>query len=749
MKQSLVIVESKAKAETISNVLGQNYVVMLTEGHICELPTEGLAVNSDFEPEFILLGGKEETIRSLKTIARESAKTYIATDPDREGEMLAWHLYNILKDTACDIKRVAISELTKNAIKRAIAHSSKISNEKVAAQKARRVIDHLTEYHINPILGKAISSKVRIERIPSVALRILCDREDKIAAFTPEEYWTCTVELQGKKTRPFSAALLKIHNEKIVLPDKYYAEVVLSDLKQRTFVVQKIERTKLLRKPEPPFITATMLQEACERFGFSTSQAIKIARQLYEGIEIKRQGPVGLITFILTDTTRVTDEALLDLRSLIITDYGKEYLPKKPRCYKQEGISKDGSQAIIPTSLRRSPKSLKNFLSKEQYKLYELIWRRFVASQMQNAEFERIDIEIGSGDDNLYLLNTTGSIMGSRGFLQVYEDFNKEDGDNNNIVPENLRQGEKLRLLNILPKQRYTAPPEQYNDRDLIQELYSRGVGCPNMYAKIIDTLISCGFVSREGDRLAPTDLGYTVNAILVQNFSSVLNVPFTARTEDDLHKVESGEMQFKEAVSHFYRPFMTALDNVNKPGKSSSESFSAEDADKCPRCGKILILRKGKFGHFFACESSDCRFTKSAEKDTLHINEKCALCGRDMVVKVGRFGRFLSCCGFPECKNSKPFHIGVKCPQKGCAGDIIERKSGQGRLFYGCSNYPNCRFVSWQKPVAYRCLKCGNYYVESILSQDKGEYLSCPKCKTDYDLDMVPFGEGTEVVEM
>ena len=753
MGQCLVIVESMAKSKTISRILGEKYIVMSSIGLIRDLPSQRLGVDIDngFEPEYVFLNGKEKIVHNLKTIANQCDRVYIATDPDREGEIIAWHLREVLKSTNNNIQRIIVDEITKNAVREAIKRPLQINTAKVNSQKARCILDRLVEYKVSPTLWTNLHKGLSAERVQSVALRILCEREDKIEAFIPKEGWTITVEFQGKKTNPFFSILLKINDEKFALPDKYHAEVVVDDLKHQTFIVKEIMKKKFLRKPAPPFNTSTMLQEASKRLGFSSNHTMMIARQLYEGIEVGREGPVGLITFMRTESTHSAEEALVAVRELILTDYGNEYLPKTPKKYQTGRVAQDAHEAIRPTSMRRSPKSVKKFLTPEQFKLYPLICNRFVASQMRDAELEKINIDIVVDEGERYLLGSTGTVVIFRGFLQVYEDFkNEEEKCDSSYMPKNLREGEKLTLVNILPKHYLTNPPERYSESSLLQELDTRGIGRPDTYAQTINTLISQNYLRRERKQLLPTDLGRTVNKILVQNFAPVINVPFTAKMEDDLDRIESGERQLFDVVSDYYRPLNAALERLGKKDKSLQHSPPEEGKEKCPQCGKNIVLKKGRSGLYYGCEDfPKCRFSKSAEKDTAHINEKCEICGREMVVKVGRFGRFLACCGYPQCKNSKPFPIGVKCSKDGCDGDVIERKSGHGRLFYGCSRYPDCDFMSWQKPVGYRCLKCGNFYVESSYTPGRGEYLSCPKCKTEYDMNMVPLGEGVQEVEV
>ena len=744
MGQSLVIVESKAKAKTIGKILGEKFLVMSTEGQLRYLPSEklGITIDNGFEPEYIDLNDKEKIIRSLKTKAEQSECVYIATDPDGEGEVIAWHLADALNNSNKHIHRIVFNKVTNDAVKQAIEHPQQISKAKVDSYNARMILDRLVDHRFGSMLQKALSLGLQVERVPLIALRILCDREQKITTM-PVEAWKITAEFKGKKSHSFYSELLRINDDKILLPDQYHAQVVSDDIRYHEFVVLKKVKIKWFHKPEPPFITSTLIQAASQILGFSATRTIKIVRQLYEGVETNRGDIVGLITYYYTESTFIPEEILITVRELILTDYGIEYLPKKPNKYPQSASSQNGQESIRPTLLRRIPKSLKNFLTKDQYNLYKLIWQRFVAGQMKDAEFNKDRIDIGTSEENRYFFQAENTSVVSRGFFQVYEDLIVHRGNEKiERIHQNLQKGDKLTLINILTKRKSSPAIERFDESSLFHELSRRGVMRPETCARTVDALITLGFLNKDNGYLIPTNLGQTVNNLLIQHFPSVNNVPFTAKIEEELDRIKLGLNTYHHTVKEFYASLSSDIKKKDRDLNPTQDI----DNEKCPQCGKNLVLREGKFGQFYACEDfRHCKFTKSAGEETSHINEKCVLCGGTMVVKVGRFGRFLACTNYPKCKNTKPFHVGVKCPQNGCDGDVIERISGKGRMFYGCSNYPKCKFMSWQKPVGYRCLQCGNFYVVSNYSDDKGEYLSCPKCKTDYDLDMVAFGESVE----
>ncbi|MBD3289177.1 type I DNA topoisomerase [candidate division KSB1 bacterium] len=744
MPKSLVIVESNAKTKTINKFLGKDYVVVSSIGHVKDLPKGKLGVNLDdsYEPDYITIRGKGSILNDLKKAASNSDAVFLATDPDREGEAIAWHIYEEIRTKADKIHRILFNEITENAVVKAIRNPLSIDKNKVEAQKARRVLDRLVGYQVSPILWDTIYKGLSAGRVQSVALRLIVEREIEIDKFVPREYWTITAELQGASTASFLSKLVKIDKSKPEIPNEQECTKLVDDIKTKTFIVDKIRKKEVKRNPSPPFTTSTLQQEAAKRLGYSSKQIMMIAQQLYEGIEIGKEGSVGLITYMRTDSTRIASEAVQSVREYILNSYGKEYLPNRAVTYKTKKGAQDAHEAIRPTSVERPPKTLKKYLSKEQYRLYELIWNRFVACQMAPARMDQTTIDILAKEGNspvIYSFRTTGSIITFRGFLQVYEDF-KEDkndtDDNNNVkIPDNLKKGAILDLLNLIPKQHFTKPPPRYSESSLVKELDNLGIGRPSTYSLIISTLLQRKYIERQSRQLSPTELGKTVNSILIQNFPDIFNVKFTAMMEEELDQVEDGDKEYFSVINDFYQPFNKAITEVDARKDKIKESLMEETEESCPQCGSQLIARWGRNGKFIGCSAyPDCKYTKPIEGEVEDAGVLCEKCGRPMVVKVGRFGRFLACSGYPECKNSMPYKIGVACPREDCNGEIIERKSKRGKVFYGCSNFPKCDFVSWNRPVSVNCPNCQANYLEDRYTAKDGEHLYCTRCKSKYE---------------
>ena len=745
MVKSLVIVESVAKTKTIGKFLGKDFAVMSSVGHIKDLPKQRLGIRLDngFEPEYITIRGKGKVLSALRKTAASVDNVYVATDPDREGEAIASHLAEEIRQKNQNIFRVMFNEITEHAVQQALSQPSEIDLKLVDAQKARRVVDRLVGYQVSPILWRTIYRGLSAGRVQSVALRLICEREHLIDQFIPEEYWSITAELRGKSSIPFLAKLIKIDGKKPELPNEAITQGIVAELRHQPYKILEIKKKQVRRQPSPPFTTSTMQQEAAKRLGFSAKRIMMIAQQLYEGVELGGEGSVGLITYMRTDSIRVAAEAIAAVREYIFNNYGKEYLPREARINKAKAGAQDAHEAIRPTSPKRDPKSIKKYLAPDQYKLYELIWQRFVASQMNPAEIEQTTIDTQAG--NRFLLRTTGSIITFRGFLQVFEDFQEENNDDNGDIgpiPQDLEIGETLTLIGLHPKQHFTKPPARYSESSLVKELDGLGIGRPSTYATIISTLLARNYVEKARRQLVPTDLGKTVNKILVANFPEIFNVKFTAFMEDELDKVESGDKQFLQVVREFYDPFNEAVVKTEEKKDAIKDALQESTDETCPQCGKPLIIRWGRNGKFMACSGyPDCKYSKPLEAEEEVPGEVCDKCGKPMVVKVGRYGRFLACTGYPECKNSRPYPIGLACPKDG--GQIIERRSKRGRVFYGCSNYPNCDFVTWYKPVPTPCPNCNSPYVEERYTQARGAYLRCPQCKTELEAQAEDNGDA------
>ncbi len=749
MSNSVVIVESVAKTKTIKKFLGKSYTVLSSVGHIKDLPKRslGIDIEDSFQPQYITIRGKGKILSNLKQAASSADKVFIATDPDREGEAIAYHIFEEIKNKNAHIHRILFNEITEKAVLEAIQQPLSISENKVEAQKARRVLDRLVGYQISPILWQTIYRGLSAGRVQSVALRLIVERERDIQNFKPQEYWTITAQVQGEKSNPFFTNLIKIKNNKPEIKDEKSAHSIVTDLRMKKFAVKDITKKQVLRKPGAPFTTSTMQQEAARRLGYSAKKIMAIAQQLYEGVELGTEGSTGLITYMRTDSTRLADEAVAAARDYIAYAFGLDYLPKTARIYKVKKGAQDAHEAIRPTSTKREPKKIKRYLTADQFKLYELIWNRFIACQMSDARLNQTTIDIKAGliaDNEIredYLFRTTGSIVTFRGFLQAYDDFADSNGDKENEqlpkekIPENLKAGEILQLLDLMPKQHFTKPPARFSESSLVKELDLLGIGRPSTYALIISTLLARKYVEKNVRQLIPTELGFTVNDILIQNFPTIFNTKFTAQMEAELDDIEADKKSFSTVIKDFYSPFSQALDATKSKKEVIRDSLIKNTEETCPDCGKPLIERWGRNGKFIGCSGyPECRYTRPLEGEAVTTGEVCEKCGKPMVVKNGRFGRFLACSGYPECKNNKPFTLGIGCPKDSCDGKIVERKSRAGKTFYGCSKYPACDFASWYKPLALACKNCGSPYLEQRYNKSIGNYLYCPKCKTKYE---------------
>jgi len=732
MAKSLVIVESNAKIKTISKFLGKDYEVCSSVGHVKDLPKQRLGVDVDaqFEPEYITIRGKGKLLTQIRKSALTVDNIFIATDPDREGEAIAHHLAEEIKVKNAKIHRVMFNEITEKAVKNALANPTKIDENKVSAQKARRVVDRLVGYQVSPILWRTVYRGLSAGRVQSVALRLICDREDEIEAFESTEYWSVTAEVQGERTSPFLARLVKIDDRTIELSNQGITDEVCSDIKKQEFKVADIKKKKVTRNPGPPFTTSTMQQAVAGRLGYTSKRIMMIAQKLYEGIELGEEGSVGLITYMRTDSTRISDEALQAAREYIMVSYGSDYLPAKARRFKVKAGAQDAHEAIRPTSLKYEPKKVRRYLSAEQFKLYEIIWNRFVASQMEAAELAQTAIEIKAGPQ--FLFRTSGSVVTFRGFMQVYEEEKEDKTQEQDMkVPTDIKVGEILKLLKLDPQQHFTKPPARFSESSLIKELDRLSIGRPSTYATIISTVLARKYVEKEQRQLKPVELGRTVNRILVQNFGSLFNVQFTANMEADLDEIETGKKDFVDVAKKFYAPFLEALETANSRKSEIKDSLQEQTTEKCGECGKELIIRWGRNGKFMACSGyPDCKYTKPLEAPEL-VEEQCDNCGQAMQVKHGRFGRFLACSGYPECKGTKPLSVGVDCPQEDCSGFLVEKTSKRGKVFYGCGNYPKCKFATWNQPVNKECPTCDSKYLELRSNQSRGEFYYCPSCKS------------------
>ncbi|HEX9911669.1 MAG TPA: type I DNA topoisomerase [candidate division Zixibacteria bacterium] len=732
MEKNLVIVESPAKTKTLKKFLGKEYQLEASLGHVKDLPRKnlGVKIEEDFKPEYLIIPGKKKVIERLKKEAKKSKKVYLAPDPDREGEAIAWHIAEEIKRNNPNIFRVTFNEITREAVLKGISNAGSIDMNKVNAQQARRILDRLVGYKVSPFLWKTVYRGLSAGRVQSVALRIICEREEEIEKFVPQEYWSITGLFETEKKESFSANLVKIKGEDFRIENQTQAEKILKDIEQKKFEVTSVKIEKRVRNPYPPFITSTLEQDSAKRLYFSPKKTMLLAQQLYEGIDLGEKGSVGLITYMRTDSVRISDSAKKAAYDFIKENFGSDYLPDKPREYKSRKTAQEAHEAIRPTYLEYKPEDIKKYLSKDQFKLYQLIYNRFLASQMKEALYDTTTVEI-EGDS--YTFRATSSELRFDGFLKVYQEIKEENGENEKEgkLPF-LEKGERLNLLKLDPQQHFTKPPPRFSEATLIKELEANGIGRPSTYAQIVGTIEDRSYATKEKKKLFPTELGKTVNRILVENFPDLFEVGFTAEMEEELDRIEEGEDDWVKVLKDFYIPFKSMLEEAEKKKKEIKSTTQEKTEEVCEKCGSPMVIRWGKHGRFFACSAyPKCKNTKPLNNEKNHLTEeKCELCGSSMVIKNGRYGKFLACSKYPECRNTKPYSLGITCPKEGCGGFIVEKKSRRGKIFFGCSNYPACKFATWYKPVKESCPQCGANFLVFKESKSKGEYLLCLKCK-------------------
>lgn len=734
MAKNLLIVESPAKSRTLKRFLGKNFEILATIGHIRDLPKSKLGVDTDngFDIHYETIKGKGKIIRKLRESAKKSDVVYLAPDPDREGEAIAWHVAHELKAPE-KIARVTFNEITKSAVLNALENTRHIDENLVNAQQARRVLDRLVGYKVSPFLWKTVAYGLSAGRVQSVALRIICEREKEINEFDEEEYWTIEALLADRDNAQILSKLVKIDDARPEIKNGAEAKKISDDLKTVRFIVKSVKESEKKRNPLPPFITSTLQQEAARRFYFTPKKTMMIAQQLYEGVELGGEGPSGLITYMRTDSTRVAESALKAVREYIKGSYGNKYLPKTAVRYKSKKGSQDAHEAIRPTYLDRPPEKVKGFLTKDQLNLYSLIWNRFVASQIKSAVYDTTSVDIDAGR---YLFHSHSQSLKFDGFLKVYEESRENglNGENGLVdyIPD-LKAGDELSLVEVKPSQHFTKPPPRFSQASLVRTLEADGIGRPSTYATIVSTLLDRKYVEAQQRRLYATELGLTVNRILIDAFPSIFDVKFTAHMETDLDQIEMGKANWVDVVREFYNPFDARLETLTSKQKEIKESLTEATEEKCDNCGSPMVIKWGRNGRFLACSAfPECKTTKPLGEsgDVIETDEKCEKCGSPMVIRTGRYGKFMACSAYPKCKTTKPIPTGVKCPKDGCGGDIVEKRSKKGKLFYGCSSYPECDFISWYKPVNEVCPGCGNSYMLEKVSQKKGPYVTCPSCK-------------------
>ncbi|MFL6452296.1 MAG: type I DNA topoisomerase [Bryobacteraceae bacterium] len=812
MAKALVIVESPAKAKTIGKYLGKQYIVKASLGHVKDLPKKDLAVDieKDFTPKYEVIEGKKKLITELKQAAKGVDSVYLAADPDREGEAICWHLQEELLPKKSDkpaIYRVMFNEITANAVKKAFDKPMAVNVNLVEAQQARRVLDRLVGYKISPLLWDKVRRGLSAGRVQTVALRLIVEREREIRAFQKQEYWTIDVALNAKKPPILNARLNKVKDANPEITNEATASGIVSDVDGVDYVVRSVGTKEKKRNPVPPFITSTLQQESSRKLRFSVKRTMMLAQGLYEGKELGKEGSVGLITYMRTDSTRVSEDALTEVRGFISERYeqgadkkpGYSYVPEKPNVYKTKKDAQDAHEAIRPTSVLRTPESLEKFLAEDELKLYRLIWMRFVASQMTPAVLDQTTIDINakgkSGTD--YIFRATGSVLKFEGFLKVYEEGKDQKDDDDEDLKNKLplvTEGEKLKFKEINPEQHFTEPPPRYNEATLVKKLEADGVGRPSTYASILSTIQEREYVKKEGGKFSPTELGTVVTDLLLESFNDLFDVKYTARMEEELDDIEEGKVEWRKAMSDFYDRFqqnldhaarhMTDIKRMEKPtdficekcgkpmvikwGKhgsfvacsgypecsntrevaaeasdgSKAEFGEQDEAEYCENCGRPMVLKKGRFGQFYACSGyPDCKTTKQIggeQRKDVALEDKCPQCDSNLVQKFGRYGEFVACSNYPKCKYVRQKTIGVPCPN--CSeGEVVERRSKRGTTFYGCNRYPDCDFVAWGKPIPEKCPECGNsYLIEKYLKA--GPVAQCPntECKYKHPLEVV-----------
>jgi DNA topoisomerase-1 len=756
--KSLVIVESPTKERTLSRFLGKGYVLKSSVGHVKDLPKKELGVDleKDFRPKYTVIRGKEKVLKAIKKAAEEVESVYLAPDPDREGEAIAWHIASELKDDK-KVYRVAFHEITKQAVQKAFEKPGEIDMNRVNAQQARRILDRLVGYKISPLLWRYVRTGISGGRVQSVALRLICDREREIRAFKPEEYWTIAAQLAAEEPPEFKAKLVKIEGEKPSLKSEEEAQAVVKALQGLPFKVLSIQKKEKKRNPFPPFITSSLQQDASVRCRFSPRRTMRVAQQLYEGVDVGERGTAGLITYMRTDSTRVAQQAIYAARDFVSGAFGEEYVPPSPRYYASRKTAQEAHEAIRPTMVDLTPEKAKPFLDKDQFKLYELIWNRFVASQMASALYDVVEVEI---EANGYLLKTVSSVLRFEGFLRVYKvtfppSQNKDEGDKEEEVAlPPLEKGQGLTLVEVLPEQHFTKPPPRFTEASLVRELERLGIGRPSTYAMIVTKIQDRNYTSKVKGRLVPTELGFVVTDKLVENFPDILNAGFTAEMESNLDKIEEGKGDWVGTLRTFYSSFSRDLEKANegmriqptdtdevceecgsamvkrwgKNGfflacsaypKCQNTKNILEDGDEelageaekaaepCEKCGGKMVVKRGRYGPFLACSNyPECKNirslsgkskAKSGPAETEETGEKCELCGKPLVYRSSRYGRFLACSGYPKCKFiKKPEQRTYECPREGCDGKIVRKRTKKRRTFYGCSKYPECDFALW-----------------------------------------------------
>ena len=812
MAKGLVIVESPAKAKTIQKYLGKGYTVEASLGHVKDLPksTLGVDVNNDFDTDYIVIPGKEKILIKLKKLAQSAEKIYLAPDPDREGEAIAAHLAEELgngegkkkkkkdHEQGGRIRRVTFNEITQRAVRAAFEQPRALDQRLVEAQQARRVLDRLVGYQVSPLLWDKVRRGLSAGRVQTVALRLIVEREREIKAFEKKEYWTLDAQLAASKPPSFVARFFGRGEEKVEIPNQEEAERIRGAVEKADWVVRSVDRKERRRNATPPFTTSKLQQDSSRKLRFSVKRTMMIAQRLYEGVELGEEGLVGLITYMRTDSTRVSQEALAEVREYITKQYGDRYLPETPNTYKEKKTAQAAHEAIRPTSVTRHPDEVKQYLKEDEFKVYKLIWQRFVASQITPAVFDQTTVDVDAkATAETFWFRVTGSVLKFEGFLKVYDESkeakDEEDEELKHKLPP-LEAGQKLTLRELKAEQHFTEPPPRYNEASLVKELEERGIGRPSTYATILSTIQERQYVQKLGGKFVPTEIGLVVTDLLVDNFRDIFDVQYTARLEEELDEIEEGKEKWTDALAEFYKKFVKDLryaekhmenikrmekptdercercsaplvikwgkhgsfyacstydkddpntctftkeNPINLPDLDSADLQETSQEEYCENCGRVMVLKRGRFGQFMACTGyPDCKTTRRLDQGKrvpdIPLDEHCPKCDRNLMIRHGRYGEFTACSGYPECKYVKQNFIGVKCPL--CKdGELVEKRARKGNTFYGCSNYPKCKFTSANKPLAEECPSCRNaYLVEKALKA--GPVIACPNKECDYE---------------
>jgi len=747
MAKALIIVESPAKAKTISKLVGRGYKVLASAGHLRDLPKSklGVDVEADFKPQYVTIKGKAKIIKELRDGAKKVDRIYLAPDPDREGEAIAWHLAHLLGNGKAAsngddrILRLSIYEITKKAVQEALASPRGIDLNKVNAQQARRIMDRLVGYLVSPVLWQTIRYGLSAGRVQSVALRMICEREKEIEAFVPQEYWTIEARLKAQTGR-IHARLEKIGDAKPEIQSEADAKGVLDRLHGQPFIVSEVRRQERRRNPLPPFITSTLQQEAYNRLHYSSKKTMAVAQQLYEGVDIGEEGTVGLITYMRTDSVRLSDDAVAAARALIPELFPAiapgSYLPPEPAVYKSRAGARaqDAHEAVRPTDVTRTPEALKGKIPPDLWKLYDLIWKRFMACQMSPGVDLVTSVDIAAGE---HLFRASGTHVQFDGFRKLYAAPRTKEEDEDEPLADlpSLEVQERLNVVHLDPKQHFTEPAPRYTEASLVKALEENGIGRPSTYATIVTTITSREYVHKEGGQIIPTELGRKVVDLLLEIFPHLFDVAFTATMEEELDRVESGEEEWVKVLRDFYGPFSERLSEAKDRREELRSAIQEESEHVCEQCGARLVKKFGRNGPFLACPNyPNCRYTRPLEEEAEArlLDEACPTCGAPMMIRRGRFGRFAACSTYPNCKTTGPIKTGVPCPEAGCTGQIVERTTRRGRLFYGCSAYPQCKFATWDKPVASACPHCGAAMRVEKETKAKGRFLKCLKCQEE-----------------